>query len=271
MCLQMISLNMKEFIERRLRDAGAFLMDHFRKDPGLWHSRSTAKEAITVYDKQVDDLIIGGIRAGYPDHGILTEESGFMPGDPEWLWIVDSLDGTGNYANWNPFFCICIAVVRKGLLHLGGVYAPALDEMYMAEKGAGAYFNGRRMSVSSLADLQHSYVLYCEGGERDRMRTGSGLADVYQRVTDIRKLGSAGLESAWVAAGRSDAYFTTAIEPWDVAPGVLLVEEAGGRVTDYDGRPWTVERKDLLFSNGMLHVPLLDLLRGTRDTGQAMT
>ncbi len=252
---------MKEFIEKRLKHAGTFLMDNFRKEPGSWHSRSTAKEAITAYDKVADELIIEGVKAEFPDHSFLTEESGYIQGDPEWLWIIDSLDGTGNYANWNPLFSICIALVRNGWLYAGGVYAPALEELYLAERGAGAYFNGRRMTVSSLAKLEQSYVLYCEGGEKDRARTGAGLARVYPEVMDIRKLGSAGLESAWVAAGRSEAYFTTSIEPWDVAAGVLLVEEAGGRVTDYAERPWNFEKNDLLFSNGALHDRLLDLLR----------
>ena len=104
-------------------------------------------------------------------------------------------------------------------------------------------------------------MFYCEGGEKDRLLTGSKLGSVYPQVMDIRKLGSAGLETAWVAAGKGDGYFTIKIEPWDVAAGVLLVQEAGGKVTDFAGNPWKPEKSDLLFSNGQVHSPILSLLQ----------
>ncbi|MDM7998989.1 MAG: inositol monophosphatase family protein [Dehalococcoidia bacterium] len=252
--------NERALIEDLARTAGSFLMDHFREEPGLLSLRTSAKEAATRYDKMCDELIIAGIRRVFPGHSILTEESGLLRGDPGWLWIVDSLDGTGDFANWNPFFSVCIALMREGELVLGAVYAPAIDEFYTAEKGGGAYLNGRRMHVSATADLHQSYVFYCEGGERDRQRTGAALGAVYPEVVDIRKLGSAGLETAWVAVGKGEAYFTMAIEPWDVAPGVLLVREAGGRVTDLRGGEWTAGRNDLLFSNGKVHDAMLKLL-----------
>jgi myo-inositol-1(or 4)-monophosphatase len=109
-------------------------------------------------------------------------------------------------------------------------------------------------------DLGRSYILYCEGGDKNRGRTGGLLHKVYPHVTDIRKLGSAGLETAWVAAGKREAYFTTRIDPWDVAPGVLLVQEAGGKVSDFQGNPWKPQTSDLLFSNKKLHDKILHLL-----------
>jgi myo-inositol-1(or 4)-monophosphatase len=249
-------------IEELTRTAGTFLLEHFREDSSLLAMRTSAKEAATKYDRMSDELIIGGIREAFPRHSILTEESGLLQGDPDWLWIVDSLDGTGDFANWNPLFCVCLALMHKGALVLGAVYAPAIDEFYVAERGGGAYLNGKRIRVSGTADLQQSYLFYCEGGEKDRDRTGAALQAVYPRVVDIRKLGTAGLETAWVAAGRGEAYFTMKIEPWDVAAGVLLVEEAGGRVTDLRGGEWVAERGDLLFSNGQVHAQMLELLAG---------
>ena len=145
------------------------------------------------------------------------------------------------------------------------VYAPAINEFYLAEKGNGAYLNHKRIHVSETADLRDSYLFYCEGGEKDRLRTGSLLGKVYPEVMDIRKLGSAGLEVAWVAAGKGEAYFTTEIEPWDVAPGVLLVREAGGKVTNFEGDDWKPVKGDLLFSNGKVHSTILHLLRGTKS------
>lgn len=254
--------NARRLIEELTRTAGSFLLGHFREDPELLALRTSAKEAATKYDKMSDELIIGGIRRAFPKHGILTEESGLLEGDPEWLWIVDSLDGTGNFANWNPLFSVCVALIHKGALALGAVYAPAIDEFYLAERENGASLNGKRTRVSDTAGVQQSYLFYCEGGERDRHRTGAALEAVYPKVVDIRKLGSAGLETAWVAAGKAEAYFTMKIEPWDVAAGVLLVREAGGKVSDLRGGEWRAERSDLLFSNGRVHDTMLEVLQG---------
>jgi myo-inositol-1(or 4)-monophosphatase len=150
--------------------------------------------------------------------------------------------------------------MHQGELVLGAIYAPAIDEFCLAEKGKGAYLNGAKIQVSDVSDLSQSYIFYCEGGDKNRARTVGLLRKVYTQVTDIRKLGSAGLETAWVAAGKGEAYFTTRIEPWDVAPGVLLVQEAGGKVSDFQGNPWQPQTGDLLFSNEKLHERMLSLL-----------
>jgi len=252
---------MRELIEDLAKLAGDFLLDHFGKDRRLVELRSSVKEAVTTYDKMADELLVQGIKKIYPNHSLLSEESGLLKGDPDWLWIVDSLDGTSDFANLNPLFSVCIALMHKGELVLGTIYAPAINEFYLAEKGKGAYFNQRRTQVSKISPLGQSYLFYCEGGEKDRLRTGKILNQIYPEVMDLRKLGSAGLETAWVAAGKGEAYFTTNIEPWDVAPGVLLVREAGGQVTDFEGNPWRLERSDLLFSNGRVHSTMLDLLK----------
>jgi len=256
---------MKATMQEVARRAGDFLMEHFREDPELLRMRTTAKEAATVYDRTADSLIVRGIKEAHPGHSILSEEGGLVEGDPDWLWVVDSLDGTGDFADWNPLFSVCLALRHKGELVLGIVYAPAIGEFYVAEKGQGAFLNNRSIRVSDISSLGGSYIFYCEGGEKNRIRTGGLLRRVYPLVKDIRKLGSAGLETAWVAAGKGEAYFTTSIEPWDVAPGVLLVREAGGKVTDFAGRPWQLERSDLVFSNGRVHGALLDLLRPGDD------
>jgi len=252
---------MKILMEDLARKAGDVLMKHFRQDYSLFSLRSTAKEASVRYDKDVDRLIIAEIKRHYPHHSLLTEESGFLQGDPDWLWVVDSLDGTGNFANFNPFFSVCIALMHKNELLLGTIYAPAINEFYFAEKGKGAYLNGGRIRVSDITDLSQSYIFYCEGGEKDRAKTGKIISRVYPHVMDMRKLGSAGLEIAWVAAGRGEAYLTTKIEPWDVAPGVLLIQEAGGGVSDFHGDSWKLQTSDLLFSNGKVHQELLDLIK----------
>lgn len=252
---------MIDFIESLAKQAGNVLLSHFQEDQQLLKLRSSVKGAVTRYDKMVDELIIQEIRRQYPDHSLLTEESGLLEGDPDWLWIVDSLDGTGNFADSNHLFSVCLAVMHKGELLSGAIYAPAINELYLAEKGNGAYLNQRRIHVSETSHLGQSYLFYCEGGERDRTRTGALFSRVYPKVTDLRKLGSAGLETAWVAAAKGEAYFTTRIEPWDVAPGVLLVQEAGGKVTDFNGKPWQPETSDLVFSNGRVHTAIISLLQ----------
>lgn len=259
--IAMNDLRMRNSIESIAIAAGDFLLQNFGRDLGLVEQRRSVKEIVTTYDKAADELIIDKIRKEYPEHSLLTEESGLLEGNPDWLWIVDSLDGTGDFANLNPLFCVCIALMHKQQLVLGVTYAPAIGELYVAESGEGARLNGRRIEVSRVSYLRESYFFYCEGGEKDRTRTGRILGRVYPEVMDIRKLGSAGLETAWVAAAKGEAYFTTKIEPWDVASGVLLVREAGGKVTDFDGNPWRLETSDLVFSNGRVHSDILDLLR----------
>ena len=251
----------KAFMVNLTQKAGKLLLDSFQRDQDLIEARSTAKGAATTYDKIVDQLIIEKIRKTYPTHSLLTEESGYHAGNPDWLWIIDSLDGTGNFANGNPFFSVCLALMYQGTLSLGTIYAPAINEFYLAERGGGSYLNQTRIHVSTIRTLKTSYLYYCEGGNIDRSRTGALLNALYPAVTDIRKLGSAGLETAWVAAGRGEAYFTTKIEPWDVAPGVLLISEAGGQVTDFTGGEWKPERGDFIFSNGKVHSDILKLLR----------
>jgi myo-inositol-1(or 4)-monophosphatase len=189
------------FIENLATCIGDILFSHFGKDEQMLKLRCPVKEAITKYDKMVDELIVRETRQKYPHHSLLTEESGLLKGDPDWLWIVDSLDGTSGFASSNPLFSVCLAVMHKGELVLGAIYAPAIKEFYLAEKGNGAYLNQRRIHVSETSDLQGSYIFYCEGRERDRLRTGRLLSKVYLEVTDVRKLGSAGLEMAWVAVG----------------------------------------------------------------------
>lgn len=251
---------MRNFLENLIKKAGEQLRDYFRKDQKLIGLRKTSKEAATIYDKLSDKFIVGQIRKRYPDHNILSEEGGFKKGSSNYLWVVDSLDGTGNFANQNPLFSICIALMKDNRIILGAVFAPVIDEFYIAEKGKGAFFNGKRIRVSRISEIEKSYLVYCEGGEKNRQRFAKIINKIYPEVIDVRKIGSAGLETSWVASGRAESYFTTKIEPWDVAAGVLLVQEAGGKISDFKGNSWQVKTSDLLFSNKKVHAKVLDLI-----------
>jgi myo-inositol-1(or 4)-monophosphatase len=249
-------MDVEKFIQRITKQAGEMLLKYFKKEKSLISIRGTSKEVVTKYDKMIDKFIVQKIQREFPDHSILSEERGFIRRKREFLWIVDSLDGSSNFANKNPLFSVCVCLCLKNEPFLSAIYAPVLDEFYYAKKFNGAYLNGKRIKVSKIAKLKESYIVYCEGNEKNKKRIANIFHQVYPKVTELRKLGSAGIESAWIAQGRVDGYFTTKIDPWDVAAGVLLVQEAGGRISDFKGNLWQIKRSDLIFSNGLIHKKL---------------
>lgn len=251
----------RKFAVELATQAGQELAAHFRKDRELLGLRKTAKGIITEHDKKSDKVIVKAISEKYPAYNIWTEESGVINRGSEYTWIADPLDGTVNFASGNPLYCVTLALLRKNEPILGVTYAPTINELYITERGKGALLNRERISVSTTEKLEKCYVYFCEGGDKNRLRTGKINSAIYPKVRDLRKLGSAGLEAAWIACGRGDAYVTTKIEPWDVAAGVLLVREAGGKITDFRSGVWKTERSDLVFSNGRVHESILELVR----------
>jgi myo-inositol-1(or 4)-monophosphatase len=252
---------MKDFAVRLTEKAGEHLLENFGKDPGLISRRGIAKEITTRYDKEVDKLLIKEISGEYPDHNILTEESGFIGKGSEYTWIVDSLDGSSNFAVGNPFFSVSVALMKNKELVFGVINAPFLKELFVAEKGRGAFLNGKRIHVSDTTEFGKSYFLSCEGGEKTNRRIAEINSMLHSRLKDLRKLGSGALEGAWVACGRAEAYVTTNIFHWDVASAVLLVKEAGGKVTDLEGRDWEARQSDVIFSNGKIHDRIVELIK----------
>lgn len=251
---------MKNVAMRAAKEAGDYLLSNFKKDPALMLKRGSAKEVVTEYDKKSDQMIREQIEAIFPDHNLVTEEGGEFDKNSEYTWLVDSLDGTGNFAVGNPFFAVSIGVMKGKELVLGVIYAPYLNELYVAEKGKGAYLNGQKLQVSKVESLKDSYIESCEGGDVDRTRLNKINSYLHPMVKDLRKLGSAALECAFVASGRAEAYFTTKICAYDVAAGALLVEEAGGQVSDFEGRWWQPFQGDFLFSNKKTHMELLEII-----------
>ncbi len=252
----------REFAVKLATRTGKELLSHFKKDRKLLGLRGTVKGIVTKYDINSNREIIKAISNNYPSYNIWTEESGFFNRHSEYTWIVDPLDGTVNFAAGNPLFCVILSLLKKNEPVLGVTYAPAINELFVAEKDQGALLNRKRISVSSSRKLKESYVYSCEGGERNRIRTGKINNMIYLKVRDLRKLGSAGIECAWVACGKGDAFVTVKIEPWDISAGVLLIKEAGGKATDFKGKPVKAERSDLVFSNGKIHESMVNLVRG---------
>lgn len=252
---------MKDIAIMIAKKAGDYLLNNFRKDESLLKKRGMSKEIITEYDKESDRIIIEELRKNFPEHNYLTEESGEFDNGSDKTWIIDSMDGSGNFASGNPFFSVSIALVKNDEPIIGVIYAPFLGELYVAEKGQGATLNGESIGVSDVSELSQIYTVTCEGGSKSNARLANIYAQIYPKMKDMRKIGSAAIEGGYVASGRADAYLTLNISPWDVAATVLIAKEAGGKATDFSGNKWTPDNCDLLITNGVMHDEMLALLK----------
>jgi myo-inositol-1(or 4)-monophosphatase len=194
-------------------------------------------DLVTEVDHQSEELLLGEIQKDFPNHHIFSEESGIILGNDEHTWYIDPLDGTVNYAHHVPIFCVSIAYASRGTLTLGAVYDPMRDEMFLAERGKGAVLNGRSLHVSSTTELQRSLLV--TGFPYNAWDTPQDNFDNFVKFgklsQGVRRLGSAALDLCYVAAGRFDGFWEMALNPWDVAAGGLIAEEAGARVTDVTG------------------------------------
>ena len=221
---------------------------------------------VTEMDARVEELIVGRLAAAFPDDAVLAEERGASAGRSGRRWIIDPLDGTTNYAHGLPTFGVSIALESARQVALGVVYDPNLDEMFVAERGHGATVNDRPIAVSAAASLDES--LLATGFPYNIRETRDNNLKEYAafsvRVRAVRRMGSAVLYLAWLACGRLDGYWELRLGPWDVAAGSLLVEEAGGRITDLMGGPLNLDAPSLIASNGRVHAAILDVLREVR-------
>jgi myo-inositol-1(or 4)-monophosphatase len=223
---------------------------------------------VTEMDARVETLVVEHLLTAFPDDAILAEERGARAGRSGRRWIVDPLDGTTNYAHGLPLYAVSIALEVAGRVRLGVVYDPSQRELFVAERGAGAVCNDAPLAVSSTAALDAS--LLATGFPYDiRVNADNNLreyAAFATRSRGVRRLGSAVLYLAWLAAGRFDGYWELRLGPWDVAAAGLMVEEAGGRVTALDGGPLDLEAPTVVASNGRIHDGMLAVLRETRGS-----
>lgn len=254
---------MLNFAVQVARDAGGVLVDRLGR--ALQVSNKGTIDLVTEADLASEKLIIERIRSHYPRHAILAEESGASEddsGNAEWRWIIDPLDGTTNYAHGYPCFCVSIGVERAGKLELGVVYDPLRNEMFAAERGQGATLNERPMRVSAVDDLNRAML--CTGfpyNVRERPDFAREFANFTMQAQAVRRDGSAALDLAYVACGRFDGFWEDGLKPWDVAAGVLLIEEAGGKVTDFGGAALDIYTPRVLASNGLVHESMMQVLR----------
>ena len=257
-------------LERRVavdaaRAAGRLLLDALPASRRV-ASKSSVIDLVTEMDTRVEALILERLRAAFPDDAMLGEESGAVAGRSGRRWIVDPLDGTTNYAHGVPIFAVSIALETRERIELGVAYLPSDDELYAAEPGAGASLNDAPLAVSTTATLDESLLV--TGFPYDaRERPDNNLREYAAfalRSRGVRRSGSAVADLAYVAAGRFDAYWELRLHAWDVAAGMLLVEEAGGRVTGIAGARLDLDAPSLVASNGRVHDEVLAVLKEVR-------
>jgi myo-inositol-1(or 4)-monophosphatase len=221
------------------------------------------REVVTDLDNESERAVLEVIRASFPDDLIVAEEGAPGLGESDRVWIVDPLDGTNNYAHGYPFFSVAVAVEEGGELVAGVVYDPLRDETFVAERGAGATLNGEPIGVTEAQALSESLV--ATGFPYDRSEeTDNNLANLSRfilSVRGIRRGGSAELDLVYVACGRLDGFWELGLKTWDVAAGGFIVQEAGGRVTNFEGRGWDHRRGDIVASNGVIHDQMLEIVR----------
>ena len=246
-----------DFAIKTAKKAGKILMGYYGKvDYKLKSKRSLVTEA----DKESEKFILGKIKKEFPEHGIIAEESGGT-GSLEFTWHVDPLDGTKNFAHSFPYFCVSIALVKKENPILGAVFNPYTKELFHAEKGRGSFFNGRKISVSRTNRIEDALVVYGMGNTDEAGRKMIDIMNIFVfRAQGARFPGAAALSTCQLAAGSIDAYFEPEIFSWDIAAGCIILKEAGGKITGFDGSEYRLGQKSYIASNGLLHKEILKLL-----------
>ncbi|HUU40715.1 MAG TPA: inositol monophosphatase family protein [Desulfatiglandales bacterium] len=254
--------NYREAATRISQDAGTFLREKLRSA----HTIAFKGEInlVTEADKISEEIITTQIHKLFPNHDILAEEFTHTRTGSDFKWIIDPLDGTTNYAHGYPVFCVSLALQKLGEIILGVIYNPMLDEIFVAEKGEGAFLNGRKIHVSNTIKATEGLMAtgFPYDIREDAKNNLSYFNKMILKVRGIRRAGSAALDLAYVAAGIFDGFWELKLSPWDTAAGWLMVEEAGGIVTDIKGIDYYLESQSILASNGKIHDKMIAILDG---------
>jgi len=243
--------------------AGAILKEGFGTSFEI-ASKEGKNNLVTEYDKKSESLIIDHIKNIFPDHVYLAEESGKTGIKQNGIvrWIIDPLDGTVNFAHSLPLFSVSIAAELDDDILCAVVYHPMLDELFTASKGQGAYLNGKKLSVSSNDDIESAFLVtgFPYNVNQNPCNCIDHFVSLIRKGIPVRRLGSAALDLAYVAAGRFDGFWEVYLNPWDVAAGILLVREAGGLVTDYDDNQYKIGDRSLIATNQRIHKQISEVL-----------
>lgn len=244
--------------------AGAAELSRFFNNPLKFSYKEGVNNLVTEADHASEAAILEVIKSKFPDHSILTEETGAIIQDSTYKWIIDPIDGTVNFAHGIPLCCISIAIEHNGEMIMGAVYNPNMKESFFAEKGKGATLNEKPIRVSQQTEVLKSCLV--TGFPYTYINMPEGPLEVFSRFIrqgiPVRRLGSAAIDLCWVAAGRFDGFYEHKLEPWDSAAGFLIVEEAGGKVTDFNGDKFSVYQHRVLATNGKIHDEMLRIING---------
>jgi myo-inositol-1(or 4)-monophosphatase len=250
-------------------EAGRFLKMNIGKYKQLERKHGEESNLVTEIDKKAEHLIIEKIKQRYPQHSILGEESGIHTSGSEFKWVIDPLDGTTNFTHGLPIFCTSIALEHNGEIILGVIYDPNSEELFTGEKGKGAYLNSRKMRVSDTRSLMESLIVtgFPYDIKKNPYNAVEHFSNVLMESQAVRRLGSAALDLSYVACGRFDGFWEVTLNPWDMAAGVLFVQEAGGKFTNFKGFPSDIYNPNVLATNGRIHDQLVGVLRkGLKQT-----
>ncbi len=243
-------------------EAGAKELQRFFNGAFTITNKAGINNPVTEADHASERAIIAVIKNDFPGHFILSEEAGAIIMDSEYKWIIDPIDGTVNFANGIPFCCVSVGLEHNGKLLMGAVYNPLMNEFFFAEKGWGASLNDKKIHVGNKSSVIDSCLV--TGFPYTYIDEPNGPLEVFERLirkgVAVRRLGSAALDLCWVAAGRFDGFYEHLLNAWDSAAGTIIVEEAGGKVTDFEGNPYSVYQPYILATNGKIHDEMLSVI-----------
>jgi len=256
---------LKEVLLEATREAGKIIQHYFQGSFRV-ENKDTVNNLVTEVDKHAETKIIEVIKNYFPEHAIISEEIGELKKDSPYQWIIDPIDGTVNFAHGIPICCVSIGLKHGDSMLLGAVYNPMMNELFFAEKGKGSFLNDEPISVSKKSDFRKACLV--TGFPYNWPQTSEHPIRVFERFIleglPVRRLGSAAIDLCWVACGRFDGFWEYNLNPWDIAAGYLIVEEAGGKITNFAGDPYTVFDKETLATNGLIHEAMQSIIHNKK-------
>ncbi len=245
-------------------EAGAKIIQEYFDKSFIVSNKEGINNLVTEVDLKSEKAIIDIIKNEFPDHFILSEEAGAISTESEYKWIIDPIDGTVNYSNGIPICCVSIGLEYKGKIEMGAVYNPFMNEFYFAQRGFGASLNDKKISVSNKSDISKSCLV--TGFPYTYLDEPNGPLQIFEKFIrkgiPVRRLGSAAIDLCWVAAGRFDGFYEHQLSAWDSAAGFIIVEEAGGKVTNLKGETYNPYQPGLIATNGLIHDELVRIVNG---------
>ena len=253
--------NIYYFAEEIIEKASKLILKNYKKIQSI--SYKGVSNLVTNVDKEVEALIIKEITSKYPNHSIIAEESGSRKKYPNYQWFIDPIDGTTNFAHNYPFFCTSIAFVKNNIIEFGLIKDPITDELYSARKNKGARLNGKPIFVSKTKRLNESLLItgFPYDKRTSKMNNLKNFCNLTLLTHGVRRDGAAALDLCYVASGKVDGYWELQLAPWDVAAGVLILEEAGGKVTGFKGEKYNIFNSQIIATNRFIHRELLKNLK----------